>query len=73
MFKKGDPINFYSNEVGIVNGHYEGPFFGDLHSFTALSGEKCAGTLALGGSIYGIKEGHDPKGKRYWNPDFKDM
>tara|TARA_Y100001973_G_C5026310_1_gene245738 strand:- start:332 stop:553 length:222 start_codon:yes stop_codon:yes gene_type:complete len=72
MFKKGDPISFYSMEVGTVNGHYEGPFVGDLHKFTALSGEKCAGKLALGGSIFGIKEGHDTNGKRYWNPDFKD-
>jgi hypothetical protein len=67
MFKRGDKVHVYNNEVGTVNGFYEGPFFGDLHSFVALSGEKCAAELSKGGSVFGLKEGHDPKGKSYWD------
>ncbi len=60
-FEKNQPIHCTAEEVGIINGHYVGPFFvGNLHEFKDLSGKSCAVDLT------DLSEGFHPQGKREW-------
>lgn len=65
-FQIGAPVHFVSDEVGIVNGTYRGPWFSDLHKFDDMTGKGCAGAIA-GGRVDGIHPGHHPRGKRKWS------
>lgn len=65
VLKIGDPMHYWSEEVGIINGTYMGRESAiakslKLHEFADL-----AGTLCLG-QIRDMEYGHHKKGKKKW-------